>query len=138
MKIVHASLFGMNMSTIHWGRGGAVKSATYLINRVASRVINFETLQQKLHSLFFSSSSTKLRAKGVWLHNIYTHSQSSTRKIGSVCKTVCVCWLLEFQKGYRCYDPQNKRLYVTLNTSLCDSKPYYKGGVTPSSLRVGE
>ncbi|PHU14058.1 hypothetical protein BC332_15263 [Capsicum chinense] len=36
----------------------------------------------------FSSTSAELRAKGVWLHGLHSHSQSSARNVRSVCKTV--------------------------------------------------
>ncbi|KAK3024979.1 hypothetical protein RJ639_042786 [Escallonia herrerae] len=33
-----------------------------------------------------------------------------------------------FHKGYRCYDPQNKKLHVTLDVSFRETEPYYIGG----------
>lgn len=39
-----------------------------------------------------------------------------------------------FRKGYQCYDPQNKKLYVTLDVSFHENKTYYGGGVSSSTL----
>ena len=49
LKVVRVSLFGMNMPRFYWGE--AVKSVAYLINRIPSRVIDFQTPLQKLQSL---------------------------------------------------------------------------------------
>ena len=49
LEVVRASLFSMNMPRFYWGE--AVKSAAYLINRTPSRVIGFQTPQQKMQSL---------------------------------------------------------------------------------------
>ena len=43
--------------------------------------------------------------------------------------------LADFHKGYRCYDPRNKKLHVTLDVSFCENEPYYTGGVLRSSLQ---
>lgn len=45
-EIIRASLVGMNMPKFYWGE--AVKSSAYLINRTPSRVIAFQTPQQKM------------------------------------------------------------------------------------------
>ena len=41
----------------------------------------------------------------------------------------------EFQKGYRCYDPQTRKLHVTLDASFRELEPYYSGGVSRNSLQ---
>ena len=41
MKIVRASLFGMNMPKCYWGE--AVKSTAYLMNRIPSSAIKFQS-----------------------------------------------------------------------------------------------
>ncbi|KAH0698081.1 hypothetical protein KY290_013910 [Solanum tuberosum] len=67
---------------------------------------------------------------------IYTHIPKALRGKLDLCARRCVLvGYFEFQKGYRCYDPQNKKLYVTFNTSFRELEPYYKGGVTPLSLQ---
>lgn len=39
-----------------------------------------------------------------------------------------------FDKGYRGYDPQIKKLHVTLDASFHELEPYYFGGVSDYSL----
>lgn len=115
----------MNMPTIYWGE--AVKSATYLINRVSSRFINFETPQQKLNSLCSLPHLPNLDPM-VFGCTVYTHIPNALRGKLDQCARRCVfVGYSEFQKGYWCYDPQNKKLYVTPNTYFRESEPYYRG-----------
>ena len=41
----------------------------------------------------------------------------------------------EFQKGYRCYDPQTQKLHVTLDASFHETEPYYSGSFSSPSLQ---
>ncbi|KAH0765488.1 hypothetical protein KY285_001359 [Solanum tuberosum] len=75
------------MPTIYWGE--AVKSATYLINRVPSRVINFETPQQKIHSLFSLPHLPNLEPK-VFGCTVYTHIPKALRGKFDLCARQCV------------------------------------------------
>ena len=53
-----------------------------------------------------------------------------------MCKTMCFfVGYSEFQKGYRCYDPQTRKLHVTLDASFRELEPYYSGGVSKNSLK---
>ena len=47
LEVVRASLFGANMPRSFWGE--AVVSAAYLINRIPSSILNFQTPLQTLH-----------------------------------------------------------------------------------------
>ncbi|KAI5334621.1 hypothetical protein L3X38_024754 [Prunus dulcis] len=47
LEVVHASLFGVNMPQSFWGE--AVVSAAYLIHRIPSSILNFQTPLQTLH-----------------------------------------------------------------------------------------
>jgi hypothetical protein len=32
------------------------------------------------------------------------------------------------QKGYKCYDPKNKKIFISRNVTFFEDEPYYKNG----------
>ncbi|KAF2295782.1 hypothetical protein GH714_033956 [Hevea brasiliensis] len=67
---------------------------------------------------------------------VYVHIPKALRNKLDPCAKRCVfIGYSEFQKGYRCYDPQTLRLHVTLDASFHESEPYYSGGVATHPLQ---
>ena len=132
-EIVRASLFGMNMPRFYWGE--AVKSAAYLINRTPSRVIDFQTPQQKLQSLLSIPHLPNLKPR-VFGCIVYVHIPKILRNKLDPCAKRCVfVGYSKFQKGYRCYDLETRKLHVTLDASFRELEPYYSAGVSRNSLQ---
>lgn len=127
LEVVRASLFGMNMPRFYWGE--AIKSAAYLINRIPSRVLNFETPLQKMNSLLSVPHLPNLEPR-VFGCTVYVHIPKHQRNKLDPCAKKCVfVGYSDFQKGYRCYDPATKKLHVTLYASFHESESYYFKGV---------
>jgi hypothetical protein len=122
----------MNMPRFYWGE--AVKSAAYLINRTPSRVIDFQTPQQKMQS-FFLPHFPNLEPR-VFVYTVYVHIPKNLRtKLDPYAKRCVFVGYFEFQKGYRCYDPQTQKLHVTLDASFRETEPYYSGSFSSPSLQ---
>ena len=67
---------------------------------------------------------------------VYVHIPKILRSKLDPCAKRCVfLGYSEFQKGYRCYDPYNWKLHVTLDVSFWESESYYSGGVLGPSLQ---
>ena len=133
LEVVCASLFGMNMPRFYWGE--AMKSVAYLINLTPSQVIDFQTPQQKLQSLLSIPHLSNLEPR-VFGCTVYVHIPKILRNKLDPCAKRCVfVGYSEFQKGYRCYDPQTRKLHVTLDASFRELEPYYFGGVSKNSLQ---
>ena len=112
-----------------------MKSAAYLINRTPSRVIDFQTPQQKVQSLLSIPHLPNLEPR-VFGCTVYVHIPKILRNKLDPCAKRCVfVGYFEFQKGYRCYDPQTRKLHVTLYASFRELEPYYSGGVSKNSLQ---
>lgn len=91
-------------------------------------------MQKNLHSLCSLPHLPNLEPR-VFGCTVYTHIPKVLGGKLDPCARLCVfVGYLEFHKGYKYYDPQNKKLYVTLDASFCESETYYKGTITPSSL----
>ena len=123
----------MNMPRFYWGE--AVKTDAYLINRTPSQVIDFQTPQQKLQSLLSIPHLLNLEPR-VFGCTVYVHIPKILRNKLDPCVKRCVfVGYSKFQKGYRCYDPQTRKLHVTLDASFRELEPYYSGGVSKNSLQ---
>jgi hypothetical protein len=133
LEVVRASLFSMNMPWFYWGE--AVKSVTYLINRTLFSVIDFQTLQQKMHSFFSLSHFPNLEPRVLGCI-VYVHIPKNLRTKLDLCAKQCVfVGYSEFQKGYRCYDPQTQKLHVTLDALFRETELYYSGNFSGPSLK---
>ncbi|KAH9726803.1 hypothetical protein KPL70_008430 [Citrus sinensis] len=133
LEVVRASLFGMNMPRFYWGE--AVKSAAYIINRTPSRVLDFQTPQQKMQSLLSIPHLPNLEPR-IFGCIVYSHIPKSLRTKLDLCAKRCVfIGYSDLQKGYRCYDPHTQKLHVTLDVSFHELEPYYSGGVSYHSLQ---
>ena len=120
------------MHHFYWGE--TVKSAGYLINRTPSRVLDFQTPQQKMQSLLSVPHLPNLEPR-IFGCTVYAHIPKGLRtKLDPCAKRYVFIGYSELQKGYRCYDPQTKKLHVTLDASFHELEPYYSRGVSDYSL----
>ena len=123
MEMVRAFLFGMNMPRFYWGE--AVKSAVYIMNRVPSRVIEFQTPYQKLQTFFDTPHQPNLEPRTFGCI-VYVHIPKVLHSKLDPCAQRCVfVGYSDFQKGYRCYCPQTHKLHVSLDVSFHETTPYY-------------
>jgi hypothetical protein len=123
LKAVRASLFGMHMPRYYWGE--AAKFVVYLLNQTLSHVIDFQTPQQRVHSLLSIPHLQNLEPR-VFGCTAYVHIPKVSRTKLDPCATRCVfVGYLDLQKGYRCYDPHTKKVHVTLNIFFHESEPFY-------------
>ncbi|KAL6182252.1 hypothetical protein ACLB2K_043675 [Fragaria x ananassa] len=76
LEVVRASLFGMNVPVEYWGE--AVTSATYLINRTPSRVIECQNPLQQLQKLLLILSLPNLEPR-VFGCTVYVHIPKQQR-----------------------------------------------------------
>ena len=85
--MAHASLFGMNMSCFYWGE--VVKFVVYIINRVPSRVIEFQTPYQKLQTFFETPHQPNLEPR-IFGCTVYVHIPKVLRSKLDPCAQRCV------------------------------------------------
>ena len=122
LEVARSLLFSTNVPKQYWGE--AVLTATYLINRLPSRVLTFQT---PYNVLLKSYPNTRLllglpiRIFGccVYVHNIQqTRSKLDPRSI----KCIFVGYSPN-QKGYKCYSPVTKKFYVSKDTTFMETHP---------------
>ena len=105
--------------------GEALLSATYLINRVPSRIINFQTPYQLLSTLINAPSTINLppRVFGcvAYVH-LHKHQRSKLEPRAARCVFVGYG---PHQKGYRCYHPATRHMFTTMDVQFHESTMYF-------------
>lgn len=135
MEAVLASLFSINMPRFYWGE--ATKFFAYIINRTPSRVIGFQTPQQKLQLLLSIPYLPNLEPR-VFGCTIYVHILKILwNKLNPYVKRCVFISYSDFEKGHVCYDPKTQKVSVILDASFCELEPYYLGEVSRTYL-IGE
>ncbi|CAL9004389.1 unnamed protein product, partial [Prunus brigantina] len=125
----------LDMSVPHHLWGHAVFSATYLINRTPSRVLDCKIPHDVFGDHVSPVSVSKLPPK-VFGCVAYVHVYSHQRSKLDPCALRCVfIGYSSTQKGYKCYHPPTQKVHVTLDVTFYEEVPYY---VSPSSPIQGE
>jgi hypothetical protein len=124
LEVARSLMFSTNVPKHFWGE--AVLTATYLINRMPSRVLKFQTPYQTLltafpHIKFLSNLDPKIFGCSVFVHVHQTHrSKLDPRSI----KCIFIGYSSN-HKGYKCYSPTTKRVYHSLDVTFFEHQAYY-------------
>ena len=103
----------------------AILTSTFLINRVPSKVLQYQTPLSGLLSVFTSSwvhNSLKSRVFGcvVFVHNVQLNR-------GKFDPKALKCVFLGYsttQKGYKCYHPSTKRFLISCDVSYVEDQSF--------------
>ncbi|CAL8151232.1 unnamed protein product [Prunus armeniaca] len=109
--------------------GEAVCSAAYLINRVPSSVLNFQTPLQALRQFCALHSTPNLEPRVfgcVTFVHLYTHQRNKLEPRALKCVFIGYA---QHQKGYRCFHPPTQKLYITMDVVFREEEMYFSGGV---------
>jgi IS30 family transposase len=138
LEVTRSIMLATNVPQHFWGE--AVLSATHLINRTPSRILNFKTPLSTLQNLFptskiFSFIPLKIFGCSTFVHNLNPHRSKLDPKS-------IKCIFLGYsphQKGYRCYSPHTKKFYHTMDVTFFENQPYYtKTGIQGEHIENSE
>jgi len=124
LEVARALCFTNKVPIYLWGK--AILTATYLINRMPSRVLNFKTPLQVLtncNPISRLSSTLPLKKFGctAFVH-IHDHNRGKLDPRARKCVFVGYA---PTQKGYKCFDPISKKMFVTMDVTFFESKPFF-------------
>ncbi|RVW26000.1 Retrovirus-related Pol polyprotein from transposon TNT 1-94 [Vitis vinifera] len=113
LEVVRASLIAAKTPISYWGE--AITSAAYLINRVPSSSINFQTPLQALINAVVAPIVPNLppRVFGC-VAFVHLHKHQRTKLTSHALQCVFVGYALH-KKGYRCYHPPTRQMYITMD-----------------------
>ena len=122
LAIARALLFQAHLPKKYWGE--AILTASYLINRIPSKVIDYESPLNQLRIVFpnmklFSGLPTRIFGCVAFVH----------QSVGKLDPRALRCVFVGYpstQKGYRCYHPPTRKFLVCANVMFNESELYYK------------
>ena len=133
LETTRALLLGTNVPTHHWD--DAISAAEYLLNKMPSKVLHFKTPLQVLSS-HVALPTVLLLPPRVFGCVVFVHLYKNQRSKLDPCAVKCL--FLGYgptKKGYKCFDPINKRLYITMDATFIESEHFYSPTVPNSALQ---
>ena len=123
LEVVRASLIAAKTPISYWGE--AITSAAYLINRVPSNSINFQTPLQALTNAIVAPTVPNLppRVFGC-VAFVHLHKHQRTKLTSHALQCVFVGYALH-KKGYRCYHPPTRQMYITMDVVFHEDSMYF-------------
>ncbi|RVW77356.1 Retrovirus-related Pol polyprotein from transposon TNT 1-94 [Vitis vinifera] len=125
-------LFQGNVPKSYWGE--AVLIATYMINRIPSRVLDNKIPVEILKSFYPHFRTSNGLTLGVFGCIAFVHVYSQHRD--KLDPRAIKCVFLGYsstQKGYKCYNPLGRKFYISIDVTFIENKPFF-----PKSSLKGE
>jgi hypothetical protein len=122
LEKTRAIMLQMNVPKHFWSYG--ILTVVYLVNRLPSRVLEFKSPLEVLQNKVPDISHIKVFGCTCFMHLSATHRDKLDPRASK-------CIFLGYsttQKGYKCYDPLLKKLYVSRDVRFIEGTPYFTAG----------
>nr|KYP54934.1 Retrovirus-related Pol polyprotein from transposon TNT 1-94 [Cajanus cajan] len=134
LEVTRALLFQMSVPKSYWGE--AVLTATYLINRLPSRVLDGVSPVQVMTSFYPSIPIMTSLQSRVFGCSVFVHVHSTHR--GKLDPRAIKCVFIGYasnKKGYKCYHPQSRRVYVSKDVTFHETESFFSSTHLSSELK---
>ena len=122
LDVARALMYTTNVPYHFWGE--AVLTAAYLINRMPSRVLEFQTPCEILLGVYpHTKLITRIPVK-IFGCSVFVHKQNPSKLQPRSLKCIFLGYS-PTQKGYKCYSPTLKRYFISKNVTFMENSPYY-------------
>lgn len=112
LSITRSLLFHKNVPKNYWGE--AILTATYLSNRVPSKVLSLKSPIDTLRSFFSNFNVSENLTPRVFGCVAYVHIHSNNRgKLDPRATKSVFIGYSSTQKGYKCYHPQTRKFCLS-------------------------
>ncbi|RVW76743.1 Retrovirus-related Pol polyprotein from transposon TNT 1-94 [Vitis vinifera] len=106
--------------------GQAVLTAAYLINRMPSRVLKFQTPCQTLLKSFPTTRLISIVPPKIFGCSVFVHINQQHRSKLDPRSLKCIfLGYSSNQKGYKCYSPVTRKFYNSMDVTFFETQPYY-------------
>ena len=119
LEVARSLMYTMNVPKFVWSE--AVLTATYLINRIPSRVLNMKTP----HEILFGKNEFIIPLKVFGCTCFVRDHRPSVGKLDPRAVKCIFVGYSSMQKGYKCWSPSERRLFVSMDVTFRESEPFY-------------
>ncbi|RVW64572.1 Retrovirus-related Pol polyprotein from transposon TNT 1-94 [Vitis vinifera] len=124
LEVARSLMFSMNVPKLFWGQ--AVLTAAYLINRMSSRVLKFQTPCQTLLKSFLTTRLISTVPPKIFGCSVFVHINQQHRSKLDPRSLKCIfLGYSSNQKGYKCYSPVTRKFYNSMDVTFFETQPYY-------------
>ncbi|KAJ9535806.1 hypothetical protein OSB04_un001038 [Centaurea solstitialis] len=121
--MTRALLIESQVPQVFWPE--ALATATYLLNRLPTKILKLKTPLETLEEYTKIPPLLTLEPK-VFGCTTFAHIPKSHRNKLDPCADKCVFVGYGVnQKGYRCYNPETRHMFTTMNCDFLETKYYY-------------
>ena len=124
LEVARAIMFSMNVLKCLFGQ--AVLTTSYLINRMPTRVLKYNTPLNCFKRFFPLSriySDLPLKVFGC-IAFVHVPNNTQTKLDPRAEKCVFIGYASN-KKGYKCYNPQTRKIYVSMDVLFFENKAYF-------------
>uniref|UniRef100_A0A2N9FA47 Integrase catalytic domain-containing protein n=1 Tax=Fagus sylvatica TaxID=28930 RepID=A0A2N9FA47_FAGSY len=133
LEVARSLMFAMSVPKSFWG--DAVRTAAYLINRMPSKVLQFQTPLQSLSKTHALPTLLQIPPK-VFGCVCYVHIHKQHRsKLDPRAQKCIFLGYSTTQKGYKCYHPPSTKILVSMDVTFLEDQAYFSGGDLEHSLQ---
>ena len=124
LEVARALLFPNQVPKYLWGE--VVLTATYLINRMPNKVLNFETPFDVFHKFLPTNRVSSSLPLKIFECTAFVHIHSHNRGKLEPHATKCVfVGFAPTQRRYKCFEPISKKMFVTIDVTFFELIPYF-------------
>ena len=117
-------MVSMHMPKYLWGE--AVLTSCYLINRMLSRVLKYDTPLQTLRKYFLRNQLTTDLPLQVFGCTVYVHIPNQLRnKLEPRAEKCGFTGYASNKKGYKCFNPTTRKFHITMDVNFVETIPYF-------------
>jgi hypothetical protein len=123
LEVAGALLFANKVPKYLWG--DVVLTASYLINRMPSKVFDFKTpldIFKKYFPLTRVSAELPLKVFGF---TVFVHEHKHIGKLEPRAIKYVFIGYSPTQKGYKCFDPKTKKVFVTMDVTFVENQSFF-------------
>ena len=125
LEVARAIMFSMHVPKYLWG--DAILTASNLINRMPTRVLRYITPLEGLRKIFPECKINYDLPLKVFGCTVYVHLPSRLQsKLDPRAEKCVFVGYAPNKKGYKCYNPRSKKIFVSMDVSFVESQPYFQ------------